>query len=353
MKRPITMICIMAFAMNMSAQSCVSKEELLSGYTKQYVLNEKKPDMSSYDKLVYSPGIYANHEYGDYHVYLSQNIRLRQAGRVLLPPSAYYLQEDKDDGLKEDGAGHVNLYWLGILDSLSCQENKILKNKLRKKYGSVMLNDSIEAVPVKWYDGTLFMSCDPDWHGGFIIDRPQRVLAVQNGRLLSDDRRYGLSSLMMDYYGITRVRQDIFQVNGTSRTDEALKIYAMNLLARDLTREVRKMGVKNHAYTNSYPMLITIEESGKAHMEPVYPDSLSERDKELIAPLVEAMEQQPAGILAERWVVDGRRFGAYFVKATYNEKNISWILEEYPRLHYRTGEKVDHWNKGRKGYDMR
>lgn len=233
-----------------------------------------------------------------------------------------------------------------------------IEGQTEKKYGSVMLGDSVESIPAKWFSGELFVSRDPDWFGGFLTSSLQKKMQFRAGISapptdVVEEMSY-IGSLYYDYLRISKEDPNIIDTGDNPfRLEAKLQAHAMNLLARDLDRSFTTSYPQDSTRWNEYPILILTDSAHKSHIEALYPDSIDEKGKCLIQSLSDAMEKQPAGILTESRTIDGRVFNALFVKAIYNTVSKRWMFMEYPRVHFRPGDKVDWWNKGRKGYDNR
>lgn len=341
------------------AQSDFSREELRQGYERQYVSRAESPDMSIYDKVCGFASILPCDDDKDYHWYVKQSDVLRHVGKIIIPPSMYCVQNisypawgmervEKNDTLA--------LYWVGSLNHYLDKEDVKLRNKLKKKYGSVILEDSVEVIPAKWFSGELLVSRNPDWYGGFLTSSLQKSMQFRAGvsAPYTDvvERISAVGSLYYDYMGISKENPNIINTGDNPFKLEAkLQAHAMNLLARDLGRSFTTSYPQDSTRWNEYPILILTDSVHKSHIEALYPDSLDEKGKCLIQSLSDAMEQQPAGILTESRTIDGRVFNALFVRAIYNTVSKLWMFMEYPRVHFRPGDKVDWWNKGRRGYD--
>ena len=332
------------------AQSTPTMSELRQGFREQYILHHPRPDMSAYDKLSFQ--FVSLSEMQDVHRYVSGAEALRKAGSIQLPPSLYVFVDDIADSFCSPSDAKT-LYWVGLLNPTSLEKEKQLKNKLKRKYGSVWVNDSTEAIPVKWYDGKLLVTEDPDWYGNHLVSARQSEYNLKGGNVIKyNNKRVYRGSLFSDVPRIQKLRKDMSIIDDSRNLGVLQRVQALNLLARDLGRTI---GYKQNPESDNngpeYTLVITTDSTLKSHLAPLFPDSLGGEDRQILKQLSDAMEEQPAGILGAVWNMDGTPFNALFIKAKFKERGGFWVFDEYQRVHYRPGDKIDSWNRGRKGYE--
>ena len=339
----LSFLLTLLFCLPVRAQETLA--ELRKGFERQYVECASTPDMSAYDKVAFS--VVKLTEVGDMHNYVNSESGLRKIGKIVLPPSLYVIVT----GSKTQ-PGVKMLYWLGPLNQTASKENAMIWKKLQKKYGSVRLNDSIEAIPACWYDGKMVVTSRPDYYGGRLVSAWQAEYTVKQGRIDGyKNKNASWGSLSRDVVNIRKMRHDLFVINEDPNERVWRQVNALNLLARDLSRTIGYEQDKSSRKRYDYTLVVTTDSAHKSHIAALYPDSLNEQDALRIRQLSDAMEQQPAGILGEEWNMDGTPFNVLLIKAEFSEKRGSWVFEEYPRIHFRLGDKMDVWNRGRKGYE--
>ena len=343
-------VLIVLLPLQLMAQSAPTMSELRQGFREQYILHHPQPDMSTYDKVSFHFASVS--EMQDIHRYVSGAEAIRKAGSIQLPPSLYVFVDDMGDSFCSQSEAKT-LYWVGSLNPTSLEKEKKLKDKLKRKYGSVLVNDSTEAIPVKWYDGKLFVTEDPDWYANHLVSARQSEYGIKGGNVVRyNNKRVYWGSLSSDVFRIQRLRKDLFTIDDSRNIEVLRRVQALNLLARDLSRAI---GYKQNPESDNkgpeYTLVITTDSTKKSHLAPLFPDSLTENDTKILKQLSDAMEQQPRGILQAEWDMNGTPFNALFIKATFKERGGFWVFDEYRRVHYRTGNKIDSWNRGRKGYE--
>lgn len=330
MKMIFALICTL-MSYHIAAQDSPSLDELRKGFVLQYNQHSANPDMKSYDRVIGDSRILTGFLPDERYSYMDVNPKLRRAGKIQIPPSLYLIEPRKSDSDEIVS----DFYWIGLRDSMTVAEKK-LRERLIKKYGCVMLEDSIPAVPVKWFNGRIRVTSMPDRYGDFLVSTLQLEHSVNNACIVSKDfkaKSILTSSLKTDIAAINRNSSGVVFHTTNPQYREGLRNTSLNLLARDLSRTLQKGGNINSREYHTIPIIITTDAQQKSHIEAVFPDSLQGEDSIRFSELQRAMELQPAGILSCAWTVGGRWFNALFIKATFYESSGRWIFDEYPRVH--------------------
>ena len=307
-------------------------DDYRKGFDRQYGQCVSAPDMSRYDKIIFSSKFLTETDrLPEINItYLNEDQHLRTAGKVKLPPSLY-LEQCKDEG-------PCTLCWVGLRDSTQKELEADIRAKLKKRYGSMDVGKGIEVVPAVWYSGTLQRNANPDWYGGFLVSgfysEQDIVKGVSVGKLRYN--RMPGSSLRADvkFINTQHLNKNIVVKNDSPSLPLAMVKLSLNLLARDLNRTLNKRPEKDSREKYSYPIIIMTDSLRKSHVYAVYPDSLDDVGKQHLASLSWAMDQQPTGLFSSSQTSDGRWFHALFVKATYSDYLGRWTFDEYPRVHF-------------------
>ena len=146
-----------------------SHEELKEGFFKQYVNKSTCATLNSMDVLYWASKTSFEKDKAESKYYLCSNLSLHKAGDITLTTSKFaYLDESADNTGNEI---HV-LYWIEPQQNPHSRETEKLREKLRKKYGYITLNDSIVLIPAKWFSGELRFLESPFLYGNqFVSER--------------------------------------------------------------------------------------------------------------------------------------------------------------------------------------
>jgi hypothetical protein len=268
---------------------------------------------------------------------------LKLADGLRLPPSVYLWVYEfvPVDGIHSVWNTRDRLYWLRPVG----EDNggKGLGEKLATRYGSVLINDTLRAVPARWYNGPLACLGTPVATYGF--HRTGNRLhwgTLRDGRIeTSPESRDG--NIYAPRGSLAREARDITSgsmltaMTAHGKFASALRRrseeQALRLLALKLNDELRRTGkaqVWEERKTNrAYTLLFYMDSTHKTHLQPLFPQDLDADDHRLLDELAGALAEQPPGILSEQWTIDGRRFAGCYVKAQCIHGK--WHFTAYPR----------------------
>ena len=249
------------------------------------------------------------------------NESMRHAEGLELPPSKYVICHN--NGLPE------YLCWTGIRHEADGKKSEQLFQELVKRYGELMLGDTLRAVPAKWFTGLLSYTGWLRPYIGTMLSDNIDDLNVQAGICLYDDilkrdmENYFHGSLRHDAHMLADADswlRGIVVLDGPKLApsvqewkDKVERWREIYLLSRDVNR-ICKMRTER-GDTLSYTLLLNIDSIGKTHLHVLKPQTQNERDATIVQELSDAIEQQPTGILRASWTYDGRLFPGIIVNA--------------------------------------
>lgn len=325
----------------------VSVPEMAEGFFAQYVEQRPAPQGWQETDVVYfgelrDSSVHIDGENSTLTPALCVTLGLKLADGLRLPPSVYLWVYEivPVDGIHSAWNTRDRLYWLRPVGEDNGEKG--LGEKLATRYGSVLINDTLRAVPARWYDGPLACLGTPVATYGF--HRTGNRLhwgTLRDGRIkTAPESRDG--NIYAPRGSLAREARDItsgsmltamtahgkFASARRRRSEEQ----ALRLLALKLNDELRRTGKaqvweERNEGAGWFDLLLYMDEGRKAHLHVLTPDTLNERQQQAIDELRAALATQPDGLLRECRAIDGRRFPGYYLRAAHGRNGL-WAVED-------------------------
>lgn len=333
MKKSIILICFFFPSLTWGQNSSFSYEELIDGFYAQYVNKDSRASLDSMDMLLWESKESVGVKRGSSKYFLCPNSDLHKAGGITLPTSTFAYVTEKD----EKGCETHVLYWLEprrCADTDSCRK---LRKALRKKYGGLVLNDSIVLIPVKWYSGEVNFLESPFLYGNQFVSKRLCSAILTNGMYCPKDNSQPAFSSRWKIDGelhqtishITSMQGDgrfISQLDsGTNKSLERER--ELYLFSKEVSRYIDFSFFEKDYRSKEFTVMLRLDETLKAHLYVLLPKDLTTEDRFLLTVVSMAVEQQPAGTFSGYWCSQGL-YPAIFLKMCVSERT-GCVFKDY------------------------
>ncbi len=300
-----------------------SYEELKNGFITQYIKKNSTKSLDSLDILYWTSindfqTINSTSSY-----YIIPNSPLHRAGDLLLPVSKFVYLSEFIDTL----ANEVHqLYWIEPRHNFLSKEDIKLKNKMRKKYGYVILNDTTTLIPAKWFSGELNFLESPYLYGNEYVSNRLCTVLLTHGKFCPQRIETPAFSSQWKIGGeldFTISQIENMQENGRRMNNpispQLKREKALLLFSKQISQYFDFSFLPADYQSKKYTIMLRLDETLKAHLYVLQPEELHIEDRLVLTALSMAVEQQPAGIFSGYWCARGL-YPAIFLHARISKR---------------------------------
>ena len=300
-------------------------KELKDGFKAQYIDKHPTASLDSMDVVYFSSKNAYKINANETNNFICANPALHQAGDIVLPKSKFVILEEKEE---DTGWIKYSVYWIEPRQEPDLKTNQKLRNTLRKKYGSLEVNDTTVLIPAKWFSGEIMWISKPYLYGNQYVSSFRRYERVKDGSYYRNDEDLKAQTAEWDVpysdFGATVRGLDSLVGNGRRimpppTSEELLEEKQIALLKTAINSYLDKKFLPFEYKSREFNVMLRRDETLKSHLYYLEDeDSLSTEDRLALTCISMAIEQLPAGIFHPLWC-DRGLYPAIFLKVRLDD----------------------------------
>lgn len=314
--------CLSASAQNRN----LTLKELKDGFKAQYIDKQPTATLDSMD-VVYFSAIkpYEVHTNDPRH-FICANPALHKAGDIVLPKSKFVILDEDE---KETGQTKYSVYWLEPRQELDSKENLKIRNTLRKKYGSLEVNDTTVLIPAKWFSGEIMWIVDPYLYGNQYVSELHGQNIVKEGiyyrdaeSLLALAHDWDIPSIDLPHtiYAIEGMQENAKTYLPPRTSEKLRKEKQVRVFQDEVCRYIDRKFLPLDFKSREYTVMLRKDETLKDHLYTLEDDSsLTTQDRLALSIISMAIDRLSIGSFRPLWCERGL-YPAIFLKVSLTQR---------------------------------